>query len=149
MQGTRILPFIGLLAGAAGPVACHAPTGPSLVQLEQAQAQWESHHLDRYAYQYRTSGFFNAFDGQAMRLVVIGDTVRSAQFVATNDSVPIEAAQLPTIDELFATAFSASQEGRLSAARFDPAFGFPTELTIAGPPDASGVIAASSIELEP
>jgi hypothetical protein len=96
-----------------------------------------------------TTGFLSTLDGQAMRLVVLADTVRSAQFVATNDSVPVVAATLPTIDSLFALAIAARVAGTLVAAQFDSAFGFPARLQLSGPPDASGVVVASDIELLP
>ena len=148
MHASRPMPLAVpvLLAGA---LACSSPAGPTLSDLQQAQAQWASHHLTRYAYRYEINGFFNALDGRTLRLVVITDTVRSAQFVSTNDSVPVTASTLPTIDALFATAASLLQEGRLTAVEFDPSFGYPTRLTVAGPPDASGVITASGIELLP
>lgn len=140
---TRLL-LIGFLVGL---VSCRTgPTAPSLIDIERAEAQWSAHNLTRYAYQYETT-CCNALSGQAIRLVVIGDTVRSAQFVATNDSVPV--AFLPTIDGLFALAITLREEGRLAGARFDPTFGYPARLEISGPPDASGVILASNIELLP
>lgn len=96
-----------------------------------------------------TTGFFNTLDGRAIRLVVLGDTVRSAQFVATNDSVPVVPATLSTIDALFTLAMSASRAGTLISVQFDPTLGYPTRLELSGPPDASGVILASDIELLP
>lgn len=136
-----------LLAGAA---ACSSEAmTPSLADIEAAQAKWASHDLVRYGYRYETSGFFNALDGQPLHLVVIRDTVRSAQFVATNDSVPVSAGTLPTVDGLFALAIAARQGGTLTSIEFDPTFGYPTRLVLAGPPDASGSITASSIELLP
>jgi hypothetical protein len=143
---TRLL-FIGLVAGMAG---CRtSPTAPSLVDLQRAQASWTAHHLTRYAYRYMTTGFFNALDGKAIRVVVLADTVRSAQVVATNDSLPVASAMLPTIDALFALAIAARADGTLVAAQFDSVFAYPTRLEIAGHPDASGVIVASHIELLP
>jgi hypothetical protein len=139
--------FIGLVTGLAG---CRSgPTAPSLADLQRAHAAWTAHHLTRYAYRYMTTGFFTTLDGQAMRLVVLADTVRSAQFVATNDSVPVVPATLPTIDALFALVITARSGGTLVAAQFDPIFDYPTRLEFSGPPDASGVIVASDIELLP
>ena len=77
-----------LIAAIAGITGCgDSLTGSQLSEIQSAQANWTSHNLGRYAYRYTTTGFFNAFDGRQMRLVVLTDTVRSAQFVATNDSV--------------------------------------------------------------
>jgi len=139
--------LIGLVAGLAG---CQGgPTAPTLADLQRVQAAWAAHHLTRYAYRYQTTGFFNALDGRAMRLVVLGDTVRSAQFVAANDSVPVVPATLPTIDALFAEAIAARAGGTLVTALFDPVFDYPTRLEFSGPPDAGGVVVASAIELLP
>jgi hypothetical protein len=143
---TRLL-LIGL---AAAPVGCRdAPTAPSLADLQRARAEWTAHHLTRYAYRYMTTGFFNAWDGREIRLVVLADTVRSAQYVSTNDSVLGGPATLPTIDALFTRAIAALDDGTLVAVEFDPTFGYPTRLQLSGPPDASGVIVASDIELLP
>jgi hypothetical protein len=139
------LPLVGLLAGLA---TCRSsPTAPSLSDIQRAEAEWTTHNLTRYAYRYKTIGGFSALDGQAIRLVVLGDTVRSAQFVATNDSVPV--AFLPTINALFTLAIARRAEDRLVAAQFDSTFGYPRRLELSGPPDASGVVVASDIELLP
>jgi hypothetical protein len=141
--GARLL-LVGLVAELAG---CRSsPTVPSLADLQQAQVAWQAHHLTRYAYRYMTTGFLNTLDGRAIRLVVLADTVRSAQFVANNDSVPVVPALLPTIDALFALAISARAGGTLVSVQFDSALAYPTRLQLSGPPDASGVIVASDIE---
>ncbi|HWZ28558.1 MAG TPA: DUF6174 domain-containing protein [Gemmatimonadales bacterium] len=145
MSSIRLL-LVGCLTSAA---SCQNASGPSLIELQQAQATWASHHLSKYAYRYQTTGFFNALDGQTIRLVVLADTVRTAQFVATNDSVPASPAIFPTIDRLFAVAIAAREDGSLVAAEFDPVFGYPTRLQISGPPDASGAILSSDLELLP
>ncbi len=139
---------LALVVGGAGGCRDN-PTGPSVADLQAAQANWATHHLTRYAYRYMTTGFFNTLDGQAIRLVVLADTVRSAQFVATNDSVPVVPATLPTVDALFTLAISASRAGTLVRVEFDPTFGYPTRLKLSGPPDAAGDIFASDIELLP
>jgi hypothetical protein len=141
---TRLL-LVGLLTSLA---TCRSsPTAPSLSDIQKAEAEWTTHNLTRYAYRYETTGGFSTLDGQAIRLVVLGDTVRSAQFVATSDSVPV--AFLPTINTLFTLAITRREEGRLVAAQFDSTFGYPARLEFSGPPDASSVIVASDIELLP
>jgi hypothetical protein len=146
MTGTG-LRLIGLLIGLT---ACAGnPTGPSVADLQSAQAEWSSHHLTRYAYRYETTGFLLAFSGQAIRLVVLTDTVRSAQFVVTNDSVPVQPATLPTIDALFNLAIAARQNGTLTSVQFDSTYSYPARIVVSGPPDASGSIAASNLELLP
>lgn len=139
---------VGGLACAALASCDNSSSVPSVAEIQQHQAAWASHHLTRYAYRYMTSGYFISWDGQLMRLVVLGDTVRSAQFVATNDSVP-GAAGLPTIDRLFQQAIAARENGALLAADFDTTLGFPTRLVFDGPPDASGSVTASGIEFLP
>lgn len=126
-----------------------SPTAPSLTEIENAQAAWAGHNLTRYVYQYETQGFFNAFDGHVMRIVVIGDTVRSAQFVATNDTVPMATTLFPTVDGLFAQAIAAEKAGTLVSITFDSTFGFPSRIQTSGLPDASGVTLASNLEPVP
>ena len=133
----------GILAG------CGASTGPSLDDLRQFQARWDAHHLTRYAYQLTEQGFFNAFAGHPIRLVIIDGVVSSAQFAGTADFVPADPASFPTVDQLFAQAIAAERAGTLSAADFDMTTGLPTRLVFAGPPDASGALLADSLELLP
>lgn len=124
-------------------------TGPPLSDIQQAQARWTAHNLTRYAYRYETSGFFNTFDGKAIRLVVLNDTVRSAQYVATNDTIPMASSLFPSIGGLFAQAIAAHDANTLLAAQFDSEFGYPSMMRIGGLPDASGTITASNIEFLP
>jgi Family of unknown function (DUF6174) len=147
MTSTSRLLLIGIVTSL---LSCHAaPTAPTHTELQRAQAAWKARGFTRYAYRYETVGFFNAFDGRVMRLVVLSDTVRSAQFVATNDSVPTAPATLPTIDALFARAIAASVGGTLVSITFDPVLGYPTVIELSGPPDARGSLLASAIEFLP
>lgn len=139
--------LVGFLASLT---ACgDSTTSPSVSDLVQAKASWTARHLSRYEYRYQTTGFFIAYGGQQIRLVVLADTVRSAQFVASNEAVPVEPSSLPTIDRLFAMAIEARRNGTLLAFTLDPTLGYPTRLQLSGPPDASGVIEASNLELLP
>lgn len=139
--------LLGLIASFT---ACgDSSTSPSVSGLVQAKASWTARHLSRYADRYRTTGFFIAYGGQQIRLVVLADTVRSAQFVASNEAVPVEPSSLPTIDRLFAMAIEARRNGTLLAFTLDPTLGYPTRLQLSGPPDARGVIEASNLELLP
>jgi hypothetical protein len=139
--------LIAVLAAVTG--CSNLPTAPSISDIQAAQTNWTAHHLTRYAYQYMTTGFTTTFDGQAVRLVVIGDTVRSAQFVATNDSVPVVPTTLRTVDSLFALALATRQAGTLVSVQFDSAFGYPARMEISGFPSGTGVVTASNIELLP
>ena len=133
----------GVLAG------CGGSTGPSLNDLQQSQARWDAHHLTRYAYQLTEEGFFNAFAGHPIRLVIIDGAVSSAQFAGTADSVPADPASFPTVDQLFAEAIAAERAGTLTAADFDATTGLPTRLVFDGPPDASGSLLAGNLESLP
>lgn len=130
-------------------LSCDSPTGPSVETVVQHQAAWATHNLSRYAYQYEITGFFNTLEGKAIRLVVLGDTVRSATFVATGDSVPVAPSLLPTIDKLFEQAIAAATDNTLTGVTFDPTFSYPLQMDLAGPPDAGGSVFASHLELLP
>lgn len=129
--------------------ACErAPTAPSLRDVLQERAQWSAHHLTRYAYVYEVTEFFVNIAGHPIRLVVLGDTVRSATDMTTGDSVP-GSATFPTLDGLYDQAIAALSSGTLKAIMYDSTFNFPSRMDLAGPPDASGSILASSLELLP
>lgn len=130
-------------------LSCDAPMGPNVETMAQHQAAWATHNLSRYAYQYEITGFFNNLAGRAIRLVVLGDTVRSATFVATGDSVPFAASSLPTINQLFTMGIHAAEDNSLTGVTFDPTFDYPLQMDLAGPPDAAGSVLASHLELLP
>ncbi|MEP6573190.1 MAG: DUF6174 domain-containing protein [Gemmatimonadota bacterium] len=122
---------------------------PSVPTIQHFQALWAAHHFTKYTYDSETTGFFNNLSGQAFRIVVLGDTVRSAQSIATGDSVPLAVTKFTTIDGLFAAAITALNAGTLTNGAFDPSLSFPTRLDISGPPDASGSIFASNLQVLP
>ena len=138
--------LLAVLAAASG--CDHAPTAPTLVSILLAKSQFDAHNLTRYAYVYESLYFFSARAGHQYRLVVLNDSVVSAQDVATDSILP-SAAGFPTLDQLFDGAKAALAAGTLTRITFDPTFGFPTRMDIAGPPDASGSILASGLELLP
>jgi hypothetical protein len=128
--------------------ACeHAPTAPGPQDVFQERSLWSAHRLTRYAYVYEVTGFFINFAGHPIRLVVLADTVRSATDMTTGDSLP--ATIFPTLDGLFDKAIAALSAGTLTAITYDSTFSYPTRMDLAGPPDASGSILASSLELLP
>ena len=129
-------------------LACdNAPTAIRLQDLEAERAAWAAHHLTRYAYVFEMTGFFNMYSGRPIRLVILNDSVSSAQDMTTDSLLPSGA--FPTLDGLFAQAEAALAAGTLTAITFDSTFGYPSRMDIAGPPDASGSIFASILELLP
>jgi hypothetical protein len=138
-----------LVAGLALVVGCEpAPTAPSAQSIQRERSLWSAHHLSRYAYVYETTGFLINWSGRRIRLVVLNDTVVSAQDLTTDSLLTMPSA-FPTLDGLFDRALVALTTGTLSAITFDPTFDFPSRMDLAGPPDASGSILASSLELLP
>ncbi len=130
-----------LLCGACDnqPVAIR-PAG-----LRQAQALWTSYHLTRYAYVFQTTGFFINIDRHPIRLVVLNDSVSSAQDLTTDSLLPL-GSEFPTIDGLFVRAAAALAGGTLAGITFDSTFGFPSRMDLAGLPDASGSFLASQLQ---
>ena len=130
-------------------VACgNAPTALRRSDLESERAAWAAHHLTRYAYLYEETGFLNSYSGRLIRLVILNDSVSSAQDVTTDSLLPAPGV-FPTLDELFAQAEAALAAGTLTSITFDSTFAYPRRMDLAGPPDASGSILASSLELLP
>ena len=130
-------------------LACgDAPTAIRRQDLEAERAAWTTHHLTRYAYVYETTGFLINTSGRPIRLVVVNDSVASAQDMTTDSLLPAASA-FPTLDALFDQAEAALAAGALRAITFDPTFGYPSRMDLAGPPDASGSILASNLELLP
>lgn len=125
----------------------NAPTANSLKNVQVERAAWAAHHLTRYAYVYETTGFFISYSGRPIRLVILNDSVASAQDMTTDSLLPPGA--FPTLDGLFAQAEAALAAGTLHAITFDSTFGYPSRMDLAGPADGSGSILASSLELLP
>ncbi len=137
------LGLVALHALVAG--GCSDSTDPQLDDIAQRRAFWVAQHLTSYSYNFEETGFFNTIAGHVIRLEVRADTVRSAVFVATGETVPLPATQFPIVDSLFAQATRAAQSHTLTAIEFDPALGYPTRMDLAGPPDASGSIFARQL----
>ena len=128
--------------------ACdNAPVPFRLREVEAARSMWASHHLTRYAYVYETTGFFIGYDGRPIRLVILNDSVNSAQDMTTDSLLPPGA--FPTLDGLFYQAMAALSSGTLYAITFDSTFGYPSRMDLMGPADGSGSILASNLELLP
>jgi hypothetical protein len=131
-----------LLLGLIALMACSDSSGPNTSQIQAQQASWRSHFIRDYQYLYEQTGF-----NKTIRVIVLGDTVRGASDTLTGDSIPIAWGVVPTVDGLFSMALGAADGGTLSTIQFDQALGYPRRIDIAGPPDASGSIFASNLQL--
>lgn len=137
---------ITLLFGLITLVACSDSSGPTASQIRAEQARWHGKFIRDYQYLYHQAGFYNPIAGKVILVNVIGDTVRAASDTLTGDSIPIAWGVIPTMDGLFNLAIAASDNGSLTAIRFDAALGHPIRIDIAGPPDAGGSIFVSNLQ---
>lgn len=141
--------LLSVVSAALALLACGAcdnqPVAVRPADILQERAIWASHHLTRYAYVYEITGFLIAFADRPIRLVVLNDSVVSAQDVATDSLLPVTGA-FPTIDGLFAQAITAQVAGTLTGITFDSTLGFPSRMDLAGLPDASGSFLASQLQ---
>ena len=126
--------------------ACASPTAPTPLDIAAHHAMWQARGPATYSYEYEQTGFFNNLSNHVMRVQVRNDTVQSAVYVDTGDTIPSAAAFVPTIESLFAAANSARSAGTLSGITFDPVLGYPTRIDIAGPPDAGGSLFAALVQ---
>jgi hypothetical protein len=147
----RSVPWLRLLAAAVAlsADACSNPTEMSSSDISAHRARWSAHRLTKYAYDYKVTGFLISYAGHEIHVVVLDGVVQSATDLVTGQAAPGDPASWPTIDKLFDEAMQAAADGSLRDAKFDPTFDFPTELDLAGPPDASGSVFASSLLLLP
>ena len=134
-----------LLAGAGCRESATAPTIAPTADRAAHQAWWAAHRPPAYQYEYEAAGFLNATAGRRFRLVVRDTAVQSVTDVATGRAVADPAVRWPTVEGLFAAAAQAAATGTLSAVRYDPTYGYPTEIDFAGPPDASGSVTAGAL----
>ena len=140
----RLFPVLAALTLLAS-VSCGSPTGDDGTQVALHRAQWEAHGITSYQVDYLVTGFFIAWEGRHIRIVVRGDTVNAATFVDTGEPAD-SLTTWPTIDELFDRAERAAADGVLRDVRFDPRFDYPSEIDLAGPPDASGSLVVTQLQ---
>jgi uncharacterized protein DUF6174 len=126
-----------------------ATTGVSSTDVSTHRARWSSRGLTKYAYDYKVTGFLISYAGHTIHVVVLNSVVLSATDVTTGQAAPGDPSSWPTIDKLFDQATQAATDGSLRGVRFDPTFDYPTEIDLAGPPDASGSLFASGLQLLP
>ena len=131
-----------------GVVGCGSPASPSRASLSQELAAWRAHAPPAYRFDYEFTGFFAVGVGQPFRITVRHDTVQSVINLSTGQ--PDTAVwRFPTIETLFQSAQGASQSGSLSNVSFNLVLHYPTEIDIAGPPDAGGSLFASNLAALP
>jgi hypothetical protein len=114
--------------------------------IEAARARWEAQQIHDYQFVYTQTGFNSILTGKVARVMVFGDTVRSATDTLTGDSIPFAGSLIPSVGALFDEAVGAAGDGSLTGIQFDPQLSYPTRLDIAGPPDASGSLFLSNLQ---
>ncbi len=128
------------------------PPGPASTKpgdVLAMQAQWLARGITSYRYDFNQGGFFNDCP-RPVRVYAHGAVIDSAFVVATGEKLDSATVQFcaRTIDGLFQIAVSASDSGSLTAIQYDSTYGYPTKMDLAGPPDASGFLAASALQPE-
>lgn len=140
---SRAAPFLGAMLLSVG---CSSSTAPRSPDVALRAAIWSQRRPTDYAYDYQLgSGFFIEFAGRWVHVVVRGNAVVSATDVETGEAMRESLTTWPTIDQLFEDAQEAAQSGSLLGIRYDPQYGYPTEIDLAGPPDASGSLYARNL----
>lgn len=124
---------------------CHDPTSVQSSELAARRARWVEHGLTSYEYDYRLTGFFIQFAGDRIHLVVRDGAVQSATDLTTGQTLAVTPQRWPTIDDLFDDAQRAADGGSLTRVLFDGTLDYPSEIDIAGPPDASGSVFAAGL----
>jgi len=128
---------------------CSDPTSVQSSELAARRARWTGHGLTSYEYDYRLTGFFIQFAGDRIHLVVRDGAVQSATDLTTGQALAVTPQQWPTIDDLFDDAQRAADSGSLTQVLFDATLDYPSEIDIAGPPDASGSVFAAGLAALP
>jgi len=130
--------------------SCGESTSPgSKPEISAHRTLWTQSAPPAYEYDYRVTGFFISFANHEIHLVVRDGVVRSATDVATGQPMPGQLTQWPTIGALFDEVAQAADAGMLRGVRFDPVLGYPTEIDLDGPPDASGSVFATGLRALP
>ena len=109
-------------------------------ELAARRARWVEHGLTSYEYDYKLTGFFIQFAGDRIHLVVRDGAVQSATDLTTGQPLAVTSQRWPTIDDLFDDAQRAADAGSLTRVLFDGTLDYPSEIDVAGPPDAAGSV---------
>lgn len=143
---------VATLLSAAQCSAATDPQGNVVTEprgsVAQRRAQWESHGVTNYRFDYHQTGFFIPCTGPSVRVQVKGGTVDTVVELSTGKTLDPKTCW-PTIDQLFDRAAAAEAVGALAAIEYDPVLGYPTRIQTAGPPDASGAYFASALQATP
>jgi Family of unknown function (DUF6174) len=126
--------------------ACGMTTAPTADEVASHRAAWNAQHLSNYSYDYKVTGFLIAWAGRVVQLEVRNNAVVTAVYADTGQPVPGSPTQFPTIDTLFDQAAGAADAGALRAITFDSERGYPLQMDLSGPPDASGSVFASQLQ---
>ncbi len=142
--GAAIVPVLMAVAACAD-----APTSTKPTDVRAMQARWQARGFTKYHYDFDQGGFFNNCP-RPVRVYVTAGAVDSAVVIATGGQLAAPLVQYcaPTIDGMFSGALNASASGTLARIRYDARYGYPTQMTISGPPDAGGFLAASAFAPE-
>lgn len=142
----RSLRRLALPLALVAAASCSSTTEPTPRDLQVRREAWSGARLASYAYDFEDVGYFNAFAGRWFHIVVRNGVVQSVTELTTGQPEPAEALPwFPTIDTLFDQAAAAAAAGALKAIEYDPTYGYPTMMSIAGPPDASGTTYAKNL----
>ena len=144
-HGYRSLAVLALMLAAGCADSTIAPSA----DLTLRRGRWAAHGVTAYEYDYQVGGFLISYAGHRIHLVVRNGVVQSATDLTIGQAAPGPASAWPTIDALFDEATQAATEGSLRGIRFDPTLDYPTEIDLAGPPDASGSVFASGLQALP
>src|SRR6476646_6380918 len=145
----RNLYVAATIATASLVVGCRESTSPSKGEISAHRTRWTQRAPEAYEYDYRVTGFFISFVGQHIHLVVRDGVVQSATDAATGQPMAEPLTEWATIAALFDEVVKAADAGMLRGVRFDPVLGYPTEIDLDGPPDASGSVFATGLRALP
>ena len=118
-------------------------------EISAHRTEWTQRAPAAYEYDYRLTGFFISFAGREIHVVVRDGVVQSATDVATGEPMAGPLTTWPTVAALFDEVTKAADAGMLRGVRFDPVLGYPTEIDLNGPPDASGSVFATGLRALP
>lgn len=130
-----------LLAG------CSDSTGPTLFELAQKRALWQSQNLHFYTIE-ETISCFCAYSGQPIVIQVDADTITSVRLVPTGEEISKQGWQ--TIPQLFDYIERLMKTPDYTVkATFDPSFGHPTFIEYSCGPNIADCGSSTTVRLLP
>lgn len=142
----RVLRRLALPLALVAAASCSSSTAPTPRPVGFGREAWTSAKLTSYSFDYEVAGYFIEYEGHWIHIVVRNGVVQSAIDLTTGQGEPAQSLQwFPTIDQLFDRAQAAEANGLLKSITYDPTYGYPTMMSIAGPPDASGTTYAKNL----